>query len=109
MINKLQNKNYGFTRTLKVVCGFTLVEVILYVAILSTLVFGIASFVDLISVTRVKNQTINEVDQQAVQIIQNIAQNIRNAKSITTPTIGQSGSNLVILDVSNNTITYALN
>lgn len=99
MINKLQNKNRGLT----------LVEVILYLAILSTLVFGIASFVNLVTVARVKNQVINEVDQQAIQIIQNIAQNIRNANSITTPIIGQSVNNLVILDVNNNTITYMLN
>lgn len=111
MIKKLQNKNRACPNSYVKRCGrgVTLVEVVLYLAILSTLVFGIASFVDLISVVRVKNQAIIEVNQQAALIIQNMAQNIRNAKSVTTPTIGQSGNNLVILDVSNNTITYALN
>lgn len=99
MIKKLKIKNYGFS----------LLEVVLYLAILSTLVFGIGLFVNLVSVARVRNQTMTEVDQQALQIIQNITMAIHNAKSVTAPTIGQNQDNLIIVDSGNNTNTFALN
>lgn len=88
--------------------GITLLEVILYLAILSTLVFGIGSFVDLVKNVRVKNQVIAEVDQQALQIIQIITQTIHNAQSISSPTLGQEQSSLVLVDLNNNFFIFAL-
>lgn len=88
--------------------GSTLLEVILYLAILSTLVFGIASFVNLISVSRVKSQTMTEVDQQAFQIIGVITEAIRNAESINVPAVGQEQESLTLLDSENNTINFSL-
>lgn len=110
MIKKLHNTNCVYpNHTTK--CGwrgFTLLEMILYLAILSTLVFGIASFVNLISVARVKNQTITEVEGQALQIMEIMTQAIHNAESITTPTFGQNQNNLSLLDSNNNTVEFGL-
>ena len=98
MDRKPQNKNYGFT----------LLEVILYLAILSTMVFGIGSFVNLVSVSRVKNQVMTEVDMQAFQIIQNITEDIRNAKSIVSPTIGQNQNSLTIINTDDSQKVFVL-
>lgn len=78
--------------------GFTLLEVILYLAIVSTLVFGIGSFVEIVSASRVKSQTMTEVDQQALQIISSITETIRNAESVSTPLLGQEEQSLTVLD-----------
>lgn len=83
----------------------SLLEVILYVAILSTLVFGVASFINLISVARVKNQTITEVSGQAVQIIEAITRVVQNAKSISNPSTGEESSTLEVVDFNNNPIS----
>ncbi len=85
--------------------GSSLLEVILYVAILSTLVFGVASFINLISVARVKNQTITEVSGQAVQIIEAITRVVQNAKSISNPSTGEESSTLEVVDFNNNPIS----
>lgn len=98
MIKKLKIKNRGFS----------LLEISLYLAILSTLVFGIGAFVNLVSVTRIKNQTMTEVDQQAFQIIENVTQTIRNANTVVFPTIGQISSSLTMVDGDNNTVVFEI-
>lgn len=80
--------------------GFTLVELLLYVGISSTLLLVTSLFLGMMLEARVKNQTISEVEGQGAQVMQTITQNIRNAQNITSPSVGASGASLT-LDVVN--------
>lgn len=76
--------------------GFTLVELLLYIAIVSIIVFSSASLLQFTLESRVKNQTIAEVEQEGVQVMQLITQTIRNGTAINLPTIGNSSALLSI-------------
>ncbi len=62
--------------------GFTLIELLLYVAIVGAIIFSVAGFLSLLMQSRVKNQTIAEVEQQGVVVMQTITQAGRNATSV---------------------------
>lgn len=76
--------------------GFTLIELLFYVAISSVLLLVISVFLSSLLQSRVKNQTIAEVEQQGAQVMQIITQTIRNAQSITSPAQGISASSLTL-------------
>jgi len=91
--------------------GFTLVELILYIGLSSILLLVISLFLTTMLSARVKQQTISEVDEQGLQIMQIITQNIRNAEAVNSPTPGNSDStlNLSVLDASKNPTIFNLN
>jgi len=62
--------------------GFTMIEIIFYLAIIAVLVFASFFVLNTINQSRLKNQIISEVDYQGMLISQTLAQEIRNAKSI---------------------------
>lgn len=68
--------------------GYTLIELLLYVAILGILTTAMGTFFVTIVELRVKNQSIAEVDQQAAFAMEYITQTIRNSTSVTSPTKG---------------------
>lgn len=72
--------------------GFTLIELLLYVSIVGVLILSVSVLLSLFMRSRVKNQTISEVEQQGVQVMQIITQTARNAETITNPTAGNSAS-----------------
>lgn len=76
--------------------GFTILELLLYVGILSVVIFSIAFFIQMMMSARLKSQTIAEVEQQGQQVMQKITQLIRNANAITVPSEGSSGSSLTL-------------
>lgn len=76
--------------------GFTLVELLLYVALTTIMVGTISAFLFMTLQVRVKSQVISEVEQQGQQAVQRIAQVIRNATDITTPVQGASGSSVTL-------------
>ncbi len=78
--------------------GFTLIETLLYVALTSILLLALSAFLFILLESRIKNQTIAEVEQQGLQVMQLITQTVRNAEAITSPSIGTSAST-VTLDV----------
>lgn len=80
--------------------GFTLIELLLYVGIASSILLSSTIFLQTLLESRVKNQTIAEVEQQGLQVMQIITQTIRNAENITSPAISTSGTSLT-LDVVN--------
>ncbi|PJE77100.1 hypothetical protein COV05_00625 [Candidatus Uhrbacteria bacterium CG10_big_fil_rev_8_21_14_0_10_48_16] len=80
--------------------GFTLIELVLYVGIASGILLVSTLFLQTLLESRVKNQTIAEVEQQGLQVMHLIAQTVRNAENITSPTIGGSAGSLT-LDVVN--------
>lgn len=77
--------------------GFTLIELLLYVAIVGSLLTSITFFFGMVVESRVKNQTIAEVNDQGVAAIDYISQTIRNATSITAPAAAGSGSSLTLV------------
>ncbi len=71
-------------------------ETLLYVSIVSIMLLVMSAFLFLLLQSRTKFQTISEVDQQGVQVMQAVTQTIRNANSITVPAQGGSGSILTL-------------
>lgn len=76
--------------------GFTLIELLLYVAITGIMLSGISFFLSTLLESRIKNQTIAEVEQQGLQVMQIMTQVIRNAESITLPAQGTSATSTTI-------------
>ena len=80
--------------------GFTLVEMLLYMSILSVIVLALSSFLYLSYSSRIKATVIAEVEQQGNQTMSIITQNIRNAQSITSPATGASANSLTLTEYS---------
>ena len=76
--------------------GFTLIEVMLYLAIASVIVFGFVTLLFALLETRVKSETITDIDQQQMFVMQLINQEIRNASSVVSPPTGMSDSALIL-------------
>lgn len=91
-------------RILKLQKGFTLIELLLYISISSIILLSISLFLSILIKSRVKNQTIAEVEQQGLQVMQIITQTVRNSTTINSPAQGVSDTSLSI-----NTIVPANN
>lgn len=78
--------------------GFTLIELLLYVSISSAMLLVISLFLNTLIESRVKNQTIIEVEQQGTQVMYSILQSIRNADSINSPSEGNE-TNTISLEM----------
>ena len=76
--------------------GYTLIELLLYVAMIGILLSAVAYFFGAAAEARVKNQTVTEVDSQGTYVMDYITETIRNATSITSPTVGTSGTSLTV-------------
>ncbi|HLD30985.1 MAG TPA: prepilin-type N-terminal cleavage/methylation domain-containing protein [Patescibacteria group bacterium] len=76
--------------------GFTIVELLLYVAISSVMLLTISLFLQTLLESKIKNQTVAEVEQQGLQAMQMITQTARNADAINSPARGASASLLSI-------------
>ncbi|MDD5626512.1 MAG: type II secretion system protein [Patescibacteria group bacterium] len=76
--------------------GFTLIELLLYVAVASAILLAISVFLSILLQSRIKNQTIAEVEQQGLQVMQLVTQTARNAEAITSPAQGASASSLTL-------------
>ena len=76
--------------------GFSLIELLLYVATLSIMLLSISVFLGTLLESRVKNQTIAEVEQQGLQAMQIITQTVRNAASIVGPATSTTSSTLTL-------------
>ena len=76
--------------------GFTFIELILYMAIASIILFSIVTFAFALLENRVKGESITDVDQQELIIMQLISQEIRNSESIILPLPGTTSSQLIL-------------
>jgi type II secretory pathway pseudopilin PulG len=76
--------------------GFTLVEFIVYIGILSIVISGVVGFSYLAIKSRIKSDVIATVEMQGARVSSIIGQTVRNAKTITSPAAGASGSSLTI-------------
>lgn len=78
--------------------SFTLVELVLYLALVSVIVLIAAYFVAVILQSKTKSQSIMEVEEQGAQLLNLVTQTIRNADSINSPSSGDS-SGILSIDV----------
>lgn len=74
--------------------GISLIETIIYVAIFSIFVIGLAQFSTTLTTTRLHTQEVLEVNDQGSQAIKLITQTLRNASSVNSPMMGNSGASL---------------
>jgi len=77
--------------------GFTLLELLLYVALVGGLLTLAISFYGTAIDARIKNQSIVEVNDQGTALMDHITQIIRSASSITSPTAGTSAASLTLV------------
>lgn len=76
--------------------GFTLIELLLYTSLTAMIILVVSMFFQLVITSRVKNQTIAEVEQQGTQIIQIVNQSLRNSVAINSPATGANAASLSI-------------
>lgn len=76
--------------------GFTLIELMLYLVLAGIMLGVLTNVYNLLMTGRIKNETINEVEQQGQQALQQITQAVRNADSIISPAPGTASSALVL-------------
>jgi len=76
--------------------GYTLIELLMYISIVGTLLTGAALFMSTMTEARVKNQSISEVNEQGMMVMEHMTRIIRNADSITAPAAGSSANQLTL-------------
>lgn len=77
--------------------GFTLIEMLVYMAILSVLLVVLSQFFGSILNTRRESESFSSVEQDGKYILQRVMYDINRATSITSPAGGAQGSTLQIL------------
>lgn len=80
----LTGLRYGYRR--QKARGFTLLELLLYLALSSVITFTAASLLANVLQIREKNRAAYEVESQGVLLMQSLTQAIRNARDVTSPT-----------------------
>ncbi|HEU5121786.1 MAG TPA: prepilin-type N-terminal cleavage/methylation domain-containing protein [Candidatus Saccharimonadales bacterium] len=76
--------------------GYTLIELLLYVTLIGVLLSGVAVFFSVTTESRVKNQSISEVNDQGAATMEVMTQAVRSATGISSPTVGITGSQLTL-------------
>lgn len=76
--------------------GFTLIEVLLYLAVSSFILFSVSSFVVASMRARAESQVIAEVEQQGERLMQVMAASVRSSRGINSPVVGASGASLSV-------------
>ncbi len=77
--------------------GYTLIELLLYVGLISMLLSAVVAFFGVTADARIKNQTISEINDQGTYALDYMAQIVRNATSVSSPTIGATGTSLTVV------------
>ena len=100
--------NGTFSKTEKRNVGFTLLELLLYVGIISMLMVVLVLFVSSVASARIKSQAISEVESQGMQALYQITQAVRNAEGINAPSVGSAASSLslAMADASKNPTVF---
>ena len=76
--------------------GLTLVEMLLYVGICSVFLVSLSTFFSSLLSVKVKSRTVNEVNQQGLQLTNFLSYTIRNARTIAVPAVLTSSSTLIL-------------
>ena len=77
--------------------GFTLIELLLYVSLVGALLVTVSFFFATSASSRIKNQSIVEVNDQGLNAIEYITETIRNSSSISAPGVGSSSATLTLV------------
>jgi hypothetical protein len=97
--------------------GMSLIEILLYLALLGAVTLAVSSLLSVVISTRERYSSIAEVEQAGTLVMQRITQEVRNAKSITSPAAGSAaqpeltlvpqivGRNPVLIRVQSGAIT----
>ncbi len=88
--------------------GFTLVETLIYTALVSIVITGFITFALLVSGLSTKNFVIEEVNANARIAINLISQKIRQAEEIVSPIQGTASSTLILKMPDESLITFSL-
>ena len=86
--------------------GFTLLELLIYVAILAVLMVGISSAFISFNRGRGQVEARSEVNSNLQFVIEKISHDLKFASSVTTPAAAGSSSNTLVLVLDGLTITY---
>ena len=87
--------------------GFTLIELLIYMSIFSMLIIMMFQLLTSILDVQLESQSTSAVSQDGRFILNRLTYDIKNAKTVTSPSIGSQGQSLVISD-GNTTYTYNL-
>ncbi|OGC38002.1 hypothetical protein A2V54_01095 [candidate division WWE3 bacterium RBG_19FT_COMBO_53_11] len=95
------------TKSLSIAKGFTLLELLVVIGIIS--IIGVIAADIFSNVTRSYNKAeiINRVQSSGNKILAQMAEEIRNARRVVSPTLGSSGSSLVIKDFSGSNVNFS--
>jgi prepilin-type N-terminal cleavage/methylation domain-containing protein len=90
--------------------GFTLIELLIYMFVFSMIFGGLITQSIFIQRSRISAQARLEVDRQGASAVRTMTQQIRNARSISAPTVGNSASSLTIIhdDAANSPILITI-
>ncbi len=88
--------------------GFTLIELTLYVSLMSMFLLALFLFLTAIFEAREKQQIMAEVEQQGIQIMQTMTRAINRAESISVPMTGEDAASLTLAmyEVSENPTVF---
>ena len=91
--------------------SFTLVEILLYTALASVVIFTISTLLSSILQAREKAKAIYEVEFQGENLISQVTQSLRNARDVNSPSIGTSADilNLAVDSSEKNPTVFSLN
>ncbi len=92
-----QNKNKN---------GFTLIELALYVSLVSLLTLGISSFFSIIKQVEIKNKSISAVEEQGAFVADILSEKIRQAKGVCVPVSSGISGSTDNLDLDSDCISY---
>lgn len=74
--------------------GFTLLELLLYIATSAAILLIISGFLSVLLRARIKNQTVADVESQGQAVMRVITQTIRNSALVNSPAQGASLTSL---------------
>jgi type II secretory pathway pseudopilin PulG len=77
--------------------GYTLVELLLYVVVVSSLLGAVSFFFSVAVDARIKAETITEVDDQGNALMDDMTRTIRNASSVNSPAAGSNASSVSLV------------
>ena len=85
--------------------GFTLVELLLYMGLLTVFLTGLTTLFVASLETQLEGQAVSIVAQEGQYLLQRLEYDVYRADAITSPAPGNSGSSLV-LSIGGQTYTY---
>jgi type II secretory pathway pseudopilin PulG len=80
--------------------GFTLIEVLIFLGVFAMVVSVVLPLLFSTTETRLRQQTISLVEDNAAQAVQNLMRRVRNSERILSPVAGSTGSVLVLQNAS---------